>query len=67
MKNVLVIGANGQVGQHIVKKLQVDGRYNPIAFVRKQEQVHIFEETGIQSRLGDLEDIIFSTGSGKHC
>lgn len=76
--NVLVVGANGQIGKHLVNQLQDDEQKKPIAFVRKEEQVKEFEAQGIEARLGNLEDsvdeiakqfdgidaIVFTAGSG---
>lgn len=76
--NVLIVGANGQIGQHLVDELKEGGQYTPIAFVRKDEQVKAFEEKGIEARLGNLEDsvdeigksmtnidaVVFTAGSG---
>ncbi|MDN6161691.1 MAG: SDR family oxidoreductase [Atopostipes sp.] len=75
---VLIFGANGQIGQHLVEEMKNEGEHEPIAFVRKKEQVEKFEEKGIETRLGNLEDsieeiaekmnnieaIVFTAGSG---
>lgn len=52
--NILVIGAHGQTGQQVVKKLQADTQLTPIAGVRKKEQMEDFENTGISTRLVDV-------------
>lgn len=76
--NVLIIGAHGQVGQHLVEELKNTGKHTPIAFVRKEEQVKEFENAGVEARLGNLEGsiediqermdgidaVIFAAGSG---
>ena len=75
---VLVVGANGQIGSQVVDLLKESKDYMPIALVRKKEQVKSFEDKGIETRLGNLEDsvadlqkaisgcetVIFSAGSG---
>lgn len=75
---VLIIGANGQIGQHLVEEMKKDEKYEPVAFVRKEEQVEKFQEKEVEARLGNLEDsieeiasemedieaIIFTAGSG---
>ncbi|QDH80907.1 SDR family oxidoreductase [Echinicola soli] len=75
---VLVIGANGQIGQLIVDKLQGAGDFSPVAMIRKEEQVAGFKEKGIDSVLADLEGsvedlakamegsdaVVFTAGSG---
>lgn len=73
--NVLVIGANGQVGQQVVKAL-ADSKHEAIAMVRKEEQVEKLQELGASRVvLGDLEKdfseayenvdaVIFAAGSG---
>ncbi len=76
--NVLIVGANGQIGQHLVDELKNEGKHIPIAFVRKEEQVEKFKEQGVEARLGNLEDsvsqikegmndidaVVFAAGSG---
>lgn len=76
--NILVVGANGQIGTHLVEKLKNTETYKPVAFVRKEEQVAKFEDKGIEARLGNLESsvsdlkksmkdidaIVFAAGSG---
>lgn len=76
--NVLIVGANGQIGQHLVDVLKEEGKHNPVAFVRKEEQVKEFEDKGVEARLGNLEDtvdsikesmtgidaVVFTAGSG---
>lgn len=73
---VLVIGANGQVGKHVVDKLLADN-HEPVAMVRDTDQIPYFEERKAQTVLGDLEKdfehayygidaVIFAAGSGPH-
>ncbi|MDN6195271.1 MAG: SDR family oxidoreductase [Alkalibacterium sp.] len=76
--NVLVVGANGQIGQHLIDELKKQGKHNPIAFVRKEEQVEHFKKQDVKARLGDLESsideikksmtdidaVVFTAGSG---
>ncbi|WP_413527132.1 SDR family oxidoreductase [Marinilactibacillus psychrotolerans] len=76
--NILVVGANGQIGTHLVEKFKNTETYKPVAFVRKEEQVTKFEDKGIEARLGNLESsvtdlkksmkdidaIVFTAGSG---
>lgn len=75
---VLVIGANGQIGHHLVNEMVEEGKHDPVAFVRKEDQLKDFKEKGIEARLGNLEDsieelaermeeveaIVFTAGSG---
>lgn len=73
--DVLVIGANGQVGRNIVKEL-ADANHNAVAMVRKEEQKAKMEELGATKVvLADLEKdfsnafdnvdaVIFAAGSG---
>jgi uncharacterized protein YbjT (DUF2867 family) len=77
---VLVVGANGQIGRHLINLLKDSEEHTPIAMVRKQEQVDAFEELGVETRLADLEGgvdeivdaakgcdaIVFTAGSGGH-
>lgn len=76
--NVLIVGANGQIGKHLVEEMKTEGKHEPIAFVRKEEQQKDFEERGIEARLGNLEEsieeiakrmekidaVVFTAGSG---
>jgi uncharacterized protein YbjT (DUF2867 family) len=78
--NVLIIGANGQIGQLLVRKLQESSQHNPIAVIRKEEQFAKFEEQGVKTALVDLEGsiddianvaknadaVVFTAGSGGH-
>jgi len=78
--NVLIIGANGQIGRHLVRKLQESNKHNAIAMVRSDEQKAAFEEQGVQAVLADLEGsideiaraaegadaVVFTAGSGGH-
>ncbi|MBP2076396.1 SDR family oxidoreductase [Oceanobacillus polygoni] len=77
---VLVIGANGQIGKHLVRLLQESEEHTVTAMVRKEEQAKDLEASGVDAILADLEDsvdaltqaviesgaesIIFSAGSG---
>lgn len=75
---VLVIGANGKIGSILVEKLKKAKNYEPVALVRKEEQIEKFQKEGIETVLGDLEGtidelanlaenteaIVFTAGSG---
>ncbi|MGI2328601.1 SDR family oxidoreductase [Planococcus sp. YIM B11945] len=73
--NVLVIGANGQVGRKIVAALAAS-EHDAVAMVRKEEQIEHLQELGASKVvLGDLEKdfssafddvdaVIFAAGSG---
>ncbi|AKG75041.1 SDR family oxidoreductase [Salinicoccus halodurans] len=71
---VLVVGANGQIGHQVAEKLKNKG-HDPVAMVRKEEQVSQFKDKGIETVLGDLEkdfshafenvdSVVFAAGSG---
>ncbi|WP_340152912.1 SDR family oxidoreductase [uncultured Marivirga sp.] len=75
--NILVIGANGKIGQKIVNKIHSNSPHDAIAMVRKESQREQFEKKGIKTVLGDLEEdfshayegnnaIVFTAGSGGH-
>lgn len=75
MQNILVAGANGTTGKKIVHLLKESQYFNPIAMVRKPEQIEQFKNNGIDTVLGDLEKdishtikgvdkVIFAAGSG---
>ncbi|MBT2581480.1 SDR family oxidoreductase [Planococcus sp. ISL-109] len=73
--NVLVIGANGQVGRSVVQELSDKG-HQAVAMIRKEEQRDELEKRGAgKIVLGDLEKdfshafegvdaVIFAAGSG---
>lgn len=77
---VLVIGANGQIGKHLVAQLQNSDEHSVRAMVRKKKQVEDLKQSGIEVVLGDLEGsveelvqvaegceaVIFTAGSGAH-
>ena len=77
---VFVVGANGQIGQHLINLLRDSKEHTVRAMVRKQEQVDAFEKLGVETRLADLEGsvdeiaeaakgcdaIVFTAGSGGH-
>ncbi|MGA9286995.1 MAG: SDR family oxidoreductase [Anaerobacillus sp.] len=76
--NVLVIGANGQVGNKVVNLLHENKDHSVKAMVRKQEQADEFAKSGIQTTVASLEDsveviteamkgsdaVVFAAGSG---
>ncbi len=75
MEKVIVIGANGKTGRHIIDQLIQDDRYDPVAMVRRSHQKDRFEEKGVEVRKGDLEEdfqsvfedidrVVFAAGSG---
>lgn len=78
--NILVVGANGQIGRHLVSKIQSMKEHTAIAMVRKEEQMAQFESQGAKTALVDLEGsvddiaraakgadaIVFTAGSGGH-
>lgn len=75
MENILVAGANGTTGKKIVNLLKSSQYFNPIAMVRKEDQIKQFENMGVQTVLGDLEKevshttkgidkVVFAAGSG---
>jgi uncharacterized protein YbjT (DUF2867 family) len=75
---VFLIGANGQVGKHIVKLLQSSDKHELTAMVRSEEQAEQLKQSGVNVVLANLEDsveqlaqamkgsdaLIFSAGSG---
>ncbi len=76
--NVLVIGANGQIGQKVVNLLQESEEHTVKAMVRKEEQASALAKQGVESVVASLEDsvdelanaitgsdaVIFTAGSG---
>lgn len=78
--NVFVVGANGQIGQHLMKLFQNSEAHSARAMVRKEEQAEAFKQEGIDAVTADLEGraediaaaakgcdaVIFTAGSGGH-
>ena len=75
MENILVAGANGTTGKKVVKLLKESQYFNPIAMVRKREQMEQFKDKNIDTVLADLTEdmthairhvdkVIFAAGSG---
>lgn len=75
MENVLIAGANGTTGKLIVNLLRESQYFRPIAMVRKKNQMEQFENMGVKTIIGDLEEdlvhtmedidkVIFAAGSG---
>ena len=78
MKNVLIIGANGQVGKIITTKMKAAADFTVTAAFRKDKQKEFFENRDINYRVVDLEDevdaladamksidaVVFTAGSG---
>ncbi|UOK63526.1 SDR family oxidoreductase [Paenibacillus sp. OVF10] len=76
--NVLVIGANGQIGKFVVEQLAQEGKHKVTAMIRKPEQAGTLKELGADVVIGDLEGsvedlaeamkdhnaIVFTAGSG---
>lgn len=77
---VLVIGANGQIGRHVIHQLQSHPQHEPVAMVRATEQAQAFKKQGVATQLVDLEGsledlteavsqadaVVFTAGSGGH-
>lgn len=78
--NIFVVGANGQIGKHLVRKIQTTNEHTAIAMVRKEEQIAQFKSQGAKVALVDLEGtiddiakavkgvdaVVFTAGSGGH-
>ena len=76
--NVLIIGAHGKIGKIVSEKLKDAEKFEPTAFIRKEEQRSYFEEKGIPTEVESLENgpealekviakydaIVFTAGSG---
>ncbi|MFC5591184.1 SDR family oxidoreductase [Sporosarcina soli] len=77
---VLVIGANGQIGQQVVHLLQESDEYTVRAMVRNEAQATVLQDSGVEAVIANLEGsideiatamqgcdaVIFSAGSGGH-
>ncbi|WP_209121200.1 SDR family oxidoreductase [Alkalihalobacillus sp. BA299] len=77
---VLVVGANGQIGKHLISFIKDSEKLEAKAMIRNQEQASFFENFGAETVVVDLEQdidtiakaaegvdaIVFSAGSGAH-
>ncbi|AQQ53547.1 SDR family oxidoreductase [Planococcus lenghuensis] len=75
---VLVIGANGKIGRHLIKILAQESDHTPKALIRKEEQKPYFDELGVETIVASLEGsvedlatamegsdaVVFTAGSG---
>ncbi|GAB4071902.1 SDR family oxidoreductase [Barrientosiimonas marina] len=75
---VLVVGANGQIGRHIIKQLSHHNDHTVRAMVRKEEQAEELKKLGIDAVMANLEGpkrtlskaskgcdaVVFAAGSG---
>ncbi|WP_078547784.1 SDR family oxidoreductase [Litchfieldia alkalitelluris] len=76
--NVFVVGANGQIGQHLVHLLAIHPEHHVKAMVRTEEQLEKLKKSGIEGVVANLEGtvdelveaakgcdaIVFTAGSG---
>ncbi|KAF6567733.1 SDR family oxidoreductase [Paenibacillus sp. EKM202P] len=76
--NVLVIGANGKVGKHLVRLLGQHAAHRVKALIRKPDQAEALERLGAETVVADLEGtvgeiaaaiqgsdaVVFTAGSG---
>ncbi|ECF8727509.1 NAD-dependent epimerase/dehydratase family protein, partial [Salmonella enterica] len=53
--NVLVIGANGQIGKFLVQQLAQEGKHQVTAMIRKPEQANTLKQLSAKVVIGDLE------------
>lgn len=78
MKNILIIGAHGKVGQLLSNKLSTSSNYKPTAFIREESQKSDFDSDDLNFVVGNLEEsvddmaqkfkdhyaVVFTAGSG---
>lgn len=77
---IFVVGANGQIGQHLIHLLKENNEHTVKAMVRKEEQAASLEKLGVETVIANLEGsvdeiaeaakgcetIVFTAGSGGH-
>ena len=56
--NIVVVGANGQIGKQLVHLIKEEGQHNVRAMIRKKEQAEAFDSKGIDTILANLEDSV---------
>lgn len=78
--HIFIVGANGQIGRHLIDQLKESKEHTVRAMVRTKEQADAFEKEGIETRVADLEGsvehlaqaakgtdaVVFTAGSGSH-
>lgn len=78
MKNILIIGAHGKIGQILSKRLSNSNEFKPTAFIREESQKSDFEGDELNFTVGNLEEsiddltrkfenqdaVVFTAGSG---
>lgn len=76
--NILVVGANGQIGKQLVSMIQATEGMQAKAMIRKEEQANYFKKIGAETVIVDLESdietiaaatkdvdvVVFTAGSG---
>ncbi|WP_078592896.1 SDR family oxidoreductase [Evansella clarkii] len=77
---VLIVGANGKIGKHLVSFIKDNENLQAKAMIRKEEQASYFEDLGAETAIVDLEGdidtiakaaegvdaVVFTAGSGPH-
>jgi uncharacterized protein YbjT (DUF2867 family) len=77
---VFVVGANGQIGKHLIDLVRTSSEHTAKAMIRKEEQAEYFESVGVEyvvaSLTGSVDEIaeaakgcdaiVFTAGSGGH-
>jgi len=77
---VFIVGANGQIGKHLVTLMKDHPTLEAVAMIRDEAQANFFENIGAKTVVCDLEDdvnaiakaargcdaIVFTAGSGPH-
>ena len=56
--NIIVVGANGQIGKKLVHLIKDEGQHHVRAMIRKEEQAEAFKDKGIDTVLANLEDSV---------
>ncbi|MCZ4410291.1 SDR family oxidoreductase [Cryomorphaceae bacterium 1068] len=78
MKNILIIGAHGKIGQILSNQLSESTNFQPTAFIRKESQQSDFKIGSLNFKVGNLEEsvkdlthkfegydaVVFTAGSG---
>lgn len=64
MEQVLVVGATGTTGKKIVDLLKASQYFEPVAMVRKEQDLAQFMNKGIATLLADLEEDVSDTAKG---
>ena len=61
---VLIIGAHGKIGRIVAEKMKASNKFNPTAFIRKEEQKAFFDAMEVPVQVSSLENSVDEIANG---